>query len=271
MPLDKARLAHIVFESDDYSSKAFDIILLLLILGSVAVAMLDSVAAYNLQYGEFFYYLEWAFTILFTIEYALRIWLSRRARGYIFSFYGMIDLLAILPTYLSLVMLNTQYLTVIRALRLLRVIRILKLGRYVSEADYLMEALKSSRIKIQIFLFSVVTIVLIMGTVMFIVEGPDNGFTSIPMSMYWAIVTLTTVGFGDITPITIAGKFVASIIMLMGYAIIAVPTGIVSSELVAAKNQRSKKERVICPKCHAAKHDKDAFHCKYCGTALPGS
>src|SRR5690554_448277 len=269
MPITKARLAHIVFESNDYSSKAFDIILLLMILGSVAVAMLDSVAMYNLQYGELFFYLEWGFTILFTIEYALRIWLARRAKGYVFSFYGMIDLLAILPTYLSLVVMNTQFLAVIRALRLLRIIRILKLGRYVSEADFLMRALRASRAKIQIFLFSVVTIVLIMGTVMFIVEGPENGFTSIPMAMYWAIVTLTTVGFGDIIPVTGAGKFVASIIMLMGYAIIAVPTGIVSSELVAAKNQRGKKEQVTCPNCHAGRHDKDAFHCKYCGTELP--
>src|SRR5690606_23909340 len=203
-----------------------------------------------------------------TIEYALRIWLSNRAKGYIFSFYGVIDLLAILPTYLSLVIVNTQFLTVVRALRLLRVIRILKLGRYVSEAEYLMEALRASRIKIQIFLFSVVTIVLVMGTVMFIIEGPEHGYTSIPMSMYWAIVTLTTVGFGDIAPATGAGKFVASIIMLLGYAIIAVPTGIVSSELVAAKNQRGKRDRVFCPNCHAGKHDKDAFHCKYCGTGL---
>src|SRR5690606_31947457 len=180
-------------------------ILLLLILGSVAVAMLDSVARFNLRYGPIFYYLEWAFTVLFTIEYALRIWLSNRAKGYIDSFYGGIALLTILPTYLSLVIVNTQFITVVTAKRTLRAIRILKLGRYVSEAEYLMEALRASRIKIQIFLFSVVTIVLVMGTVMFIIEGPEHGYTSIPMSMYWAIVTLTTVGFGDIAPATGAG------------------------------------------------------------------
>ena len=268
MPITKARLAHIVFESDDKASRAFDVVLLVLILGSVIVAMIESVDAYRRAYGPILTALEWIFTIMFTIEYALRVWLTRRTRGYIFSFYGIVDFLAVIPTYLSLFVVGTQFLVVIRALRFLRVLRVLKMGRYLSEANYIGDALLASRRKILIFIGSVLTIVLVMGTVMFIIEGPESGYTSIPMSMYWAIVTLTTVGFGDITPLTPLGKFTASLIMLMGYAIIAVPTGIVSSEMVSMKYKRSNEEMISCPSCHAEKHDKDAFHCKYCGTKL---
>lgn len=261
----KKRLAHIVFEHDDRASKAFDIVLLMLILGSVAVVIMDSVVELHLVYGKMFYALEWSFTILFTIEYGLRLWLSKRKWGYIFSFYGLVDLLAIIPTYLSIFVLNTQFLVVIRSLRLLRVIRVLKLGRYLKDAEFLSDALKASRNKIQIFIASMVTIVLISGTVMYIVEGPENGFTSIPMSMYWAIVTLTTVGFGDITPITPVGKFVASMIMLMGYGIIAVPTGIVTSEMTAANVRRRIAQERTCDSCGKTQQDQDARYCKFCG------
>ena len=249
MKITKKRLAHIVFESDDWASKTFDIVLLFLIFGSILVSILDSVASIRATYGQLFLYLEWVFTALFTLEYVLRIWLSRKPNGYIFSFYGVVDLLAILPSYLSFFVLNSQLLAVVRALRLLRVIRILKLGRYVSEAEYLQRSLRASTHKIMIFIGFVVTIVLIMGTLMFIIEGPEHGFTSIPVGMYWAIVTLTTVGFGDITPSTPLGQFVSSIIMLLGYAIIAVPTGIVSSEMASQRKKMDAPKLVTCPNC----------------------
>ncbi|AGA77829.1 ion transporter [Echinicola vietnamensis] len=267
MDLTRKRLAHIVFESDDTASKRFDIVLLVAILGSVTIAILDSVQELHKEYGTVFYLLEWSFTILFTMEYLLRVWLSRRTAGYVFSFYGLVDLLAILPTYLSLIVANSHFLAVVRALRFLRVLRVLKLGRYLREAQVLTDALYNSRLKIQVFLGSVVTIVLVMGTVMFFIEGPESGFTSIPTAMYWAIVTLTTVGYGDISPATPLGQFMASLIMLLGYAIIAVPTGIVTSEISASSKRRKQDERV-CHTCHASGHDDDAYHCKYCGTRL---
>lgn len=268
MKFTKKRLAHIVFESDDWASKTFDVILLLLIFGSIFVAILDSVASLRAEYGDTFLILEWIFTILFTIEYFLRIWLSRKPKGYIFSFFGMVDLLAILPGYLSILIVNSQLLTVVRALRLLRVIRILKLGRYIAEAEYLTKSLRSSSHKIMIFIGFVLTIVLIMGTLMFIIEGPENGFSSIPVGMYWAIVTLTTVGFGDITPQTTLGQFVASIIMLLGYAIIAVPTGIVTSEMAAEKRRIEKTKQVTCPACKHSGLDEWDEYCKFCGEKL---
>lgn len=268
MKITKKRLAHIVFESDDWASKTFDIVLLFMIFGSILVAILDSVSSLRDEYGEIFLILEWVFTILFSIEYVLRIWLSRRKKGYIFSFFGMVDLLAILPTYLSIIVVNSQFLAVVRALRLLRVIRILKLGRYIAEAEYLTKSLKASAHKIMIFIGFVLTIVLIMGTLMFIIEGPENGFSSIPVGMYWAIVTLTTVGFGDITPQTTIGQFVASIIMLLGYAIIAVPTGIVSSEMAAQKRRLEKNSQVTCPACKHSGLDEWDEYCKFCGEKL---
>ncbi|MFD2034249.1 ion transporter [Belliella marina] len=265
----KNRLAHIVFEHDDKASRAFDITILILILGSVIVVILDSVSAIRMEYHAFFTVLEWTFTVLFTLEYLLRIWLSKRKLGYVLSFYGLVDLFAIVPTYLSLILLNTQFLVVIRSLRLLRVIRVLKLGRYLNEAEFLKEALKASRAKIQIFIGSVLAIVLIAGTLMYIVEGPENGFTSIPMSMYWAIVTLTTVGFGDITPLTAFGKFLASLIMLMGYGIIAVPTGIVTAEMASVKNRISMANARTCSNCNFIESDLQAKFCKNCGEKFP--
>jgi voltage-gated potassium channel len=264
----KSRLAHIVFEHDDQASRAFDIVLLILILLSVAAVIMDSVLELRLAYGDYLHAAEWVFTALFTIEYGLRVWLSKRKEGYIFSFYGIVDLVAIVPTYLSFFLLNTQFLVVIRSLRLLRVIRILKLGRFLKDADFLKDALIASRAKIQIFLGSMLTIVLIAGTIMYLVEGPENGFTSIPMSMYWAIVTLTTVGFGDITPITSFGKLVASMIMLIGYGIIAVPTGIVTSELTNARMKRKITQNPLCTTCGEVDHDQDAMYCKKCGGKL---
>jgi len=265
----KKRLAHIVFESDDKASKGFDILLLVLILLSVLVVILDSVAEIHSRFGTFLYAAEWFFTLVFTAEYFLRIWLSTRKAGYVFGFYGLVDLLAILPTYLSIFFFTSQYLTVIRALRFLRILRILKLTEYVEEATILKNALRQSRLKIQIFLGSVLTIVLVMGSLMYIVEGPDHGFTSIPRSMYWAIVTLTTVGYGDIAPETDFGQFIASLIMLTGYAIIAVPTGIVSSELTAAKQRNQNlKSRRICHQCQVQDHETDAKYCRSCGSPL---
>jgi voltage-gated potassium channel len=263
----KARLAHIVFEHDDRASRNFDLIILILILSSVTVVILDSEPSINKRYHQELYILEWFFTILFTIEYALRLWLSNRKWGYITSFYGVVDLLAIIPSYLSLFLLNTQFLVVIRGLRLLRVVRILKLGRYVKEAETLKSALRSSRTKIQLFVGSVLTIVLIAGTLMFIVEGPTSGFTSIPMAMYWAIVTLTTVGYGDITPVTALGKFISAVIMLLGYAIIAVPTGIVTSELTMAKRDEADGKKKKCLTC-GNWNEMDANYCKVCGELL---
>ncbi len=264
----KSRLAHIVFEHDDKASKNFDLAILLLILGSLIVVILDSEPSIYRDYHRELLILEWVFTGLFTVEYGLRIWLSKRKWGYIFSFYGLVDLLAIVPTFLSLILAGTQFLVVIRALRLLRVVRILKLGRYMKEAEVLKSALKASKLKIQLFLGTVVTIVLIAGTLMFIVEGPESGYTSIGMSMYWAIVTLTTVGFGDITPLTPLGKFLASVIMLLGYAIIAVPTGIVTSELAIANTKSKKKQGKTCKNCESKGLDLDAAFCKYCGKEI---
>ena len=269
MLLTKKRLAHIVFESNDKASRAFDVVLLWMIFGSIIVVILDSVASLHSRFGEIFYILELAFTFLFTLEYILRVWLTSKTLKYVTSFYGIVDLLAILPVYLSFFIVNTQLLSVVRALRLLRIIRILKLGRYLSEADFLRESLRASATKIQIFLFSVLTIVLIMGTMMFVVEGPASGFTSIPVAMYWAIVTLTTVGFGDITPQTPAGQLLASLIMLLGYAIIAVPTGIVSSEMAKRRKPEHFEHAKSCTHCgfdHLEKGDK---YCRNCGEQIP--
>ncbi|MCH8545302.1 MAG: ion transporter [Cryomorphaceae bacterium] len=260
----KKRLAHIVFESDDKWSKGFDLVVLLAILLSVAAAMLESVSEIRTKFGSVLYSLEWLFTIVFTIEYALRIWLSRNPKGYIFSFYGIIDFLAVLPAYLSLFLFSSHFLVVVRALRFLRILRILKLGRYMQESQILYRSLLASRIKIGLFIGTVITIVLIMGTIMFVIEGPANGFTSIPRSMYWAIVTLTTVGYGDISPSTDFGQFIASIIMLMGYGIIAIPTGIISSEMV----KESQGNKRSCKQCEANIYDDSASFCKYCGTSL---
>ena len=260
------RLHEIIFEADTSAGKAFDEILLWSIIISVLVVMLDSVASYRAQYGDWFYSIEWFFTILFSIEYILRIISVRKARSYIFSFYGIVDLLSILPTYISLLIPGSQYFLVIRILRVLRVFRVLKFTQYLIEADQLQRALSSSRRKITVFIFTVITITVIVGSLMYVIEGSENGFTSIPKGMYWAIVTLTTVGYGDISPQTNLGQMLSAMIMIMGYGIIAVPTGIVTAELT--RTQSMEKTTEVCRYCSREGHAPDASYCKYCGGEL---
>lgn len=263
----KQTIHEVIFEAETPSGKFFDIILMIAIILSVIIVLLDSVPSLNQTYGTFFFITEWILTILFTIEYALRIYTVNKASKYIFSFYGIIDLLAILPTFLSLFFAGSQFLMIIRIFRLMRVFRVLKLGRYVSAARSLSAALKSSRAKIIVFLELVIAIVVIVGSIMYLVEGPENGFTSIPVSIYWAIVTITTVGYGDIAPHTVMGQSIASLLMIIGYAIIAVPTGIISSELVMGPKRNSSSTQV-CQNCMFADHDQDAKFCKICGEKL---
>ena len=264
----REKLHTIIFGTDTPAGQRFDMALIYAILISVLAVMLDSVEALHLRLGTVFYGLEWFFTILFTVEYIARIYCSPSRRQYIFSFYGMIDLISIIPTYLALFVTGASYLLVIRLLRVLRIFRVLKLARYLSESALLMRALFMARRKILIFFSAVLVLSTIYGCLMFVVEGPHNGFTSIPKSIYWTIVTITTVGYGDITPHTVLGQIVATLSMLTGYAIIAVPTGIVTAEL-ATEIQRRKSER-LCQSCQKAGHDEDAEYCKWCGVELPG-
>ena len=262
----KERVWRIIFEADTPAGKLFDIILLYAILASVTAVMLESVEAIDRDFGNYLTITEWAFTILFTIEYISRLYVSEKPIKYALSFLGLIDLFSIIPTYLTLFVTGTQFLIVIRTIRLLRVFRILKLTRYVSEAKVLADAMRASRYKIMIFMMAVLTFQIIAGTLMYLIEGAENGFTSIPRSIYWAIVTLTTVGYGDIAPSTVLGQTFASILMIMGYAILAVPTGIVTSE-IAKENMKGKRFRV-CEICSHDEHDRDATHCKKCGSDL---
>lgn len=261
----KHKLHEIIFEADTPKGKLFDIILLILIIVSVFVVMLDSVPQINKNAGFILQSIEWAITILFTIEYILRIYAVIKPKNYVFSFYGIIDLLAILPTYLSIFISGTHYLVVIRILRLLRIFRVLKLVHFLGASKYLIISLKGSLYKIGVFLGAVLTIVTIAGSLMYLIEGPENGFTSIPRGIYWAIVTLTTVGYGDITPQTVLGQTLSSIIMIMGYAIIAVPTGIITAEMTKNKISTNTNH---CPYCNSTDHENDAIFCKVCGTKL---
>jgi voltage-gated potassium channel len=263
----QAKLHEIIYESEKPEGKAFDIALLSCILISIIVVILDSVQSLHAKYGGLFYILEWVFTVIFTIEYILRLICIRRPLKYVFSAFGIIDLLAIIPTYLSFVIAGAQSLLVLRALRLLRIFRIFRLVHFLSELRFLSVAVSSSLRKISIFILFVLTLVVILGSIIYLVEGPENGFTSIPQSIYWAIVTITTVGYGDIAPATPLGKVIASFVMLLGYGIIAVPTGIVTTEMALAvrKNEQSNQ---ACPSCGREGHDRDAKHCKYCGAAL---
>ncbi len=263
----RARLHEITFEADTRAGQLFDLALIWLILLSVATVLLESIRQVRVQYGDLLYTLEWVFTILFTVEYVLRLLSVRRPLRYATSFFGVVDLLAIIPTYLSIFVPGSQYLLVIRILRLLRVFRLLKLSEYVAEADTLRRALRASRRKISVFLSAVVLLVVVIGALMYVIEGEAHGFTSIPVSIYWAIVTLTTVGYGDLSPQTPFGKMLASVVMVIGYGIIAVPTGIVSVELAHATRQQ-RITRQSCPSCGAEGHDPDATHCKYCGVKL---
>jgi voltage-gated potassium channel len=263
----QSRLHEIIYESNTAAGKAFDVSLLFLILASIFVVMLDSIERFNKLYGDLFQTLEWIFTIIFTIEYALRLISIKKPLTYIFSFLGIIDLLAIIPSYLSIFFVGAQSLLVFRALRLLRVFRIFKLTHFLSEMQFLGVAIKGSLRKISIFMLIVLMLVIILGSIMYLVENGQNGFSSIPDSIYWAIVTITTVGYGDITPVTTLGKFFASLIMMIGYGIIAVPTGIITTEMaIAARNTAQNHE--VCPRCGKEGHDLDAKFCKRCGEAL---
>jgi voltage-gated potassium channel len=262
----RRRLHEIIFEADTPGGKAFDVALLILIVISVVAVMLETVAAVRAQYGQWLRVLEWVVTLVFTVEYLLRLYSVGSPARYARSFFGVVDLLAIVPTYLSVIIPGAQSLLVIRALRLLRIFRVLKLVHFVGEARQLQAALRGSVRKIIVFLGAVLTIVIIVGALMFLIEGEDRGFTSIPVAVYWAIVTMTTVGYGDIAPQTALGKLLASAIMILGYAIIAVPTGIVSVELAGASRRGVSTQ--ACPSCGAGGHDIDAVHCKYCGARL---
>lgn len=262
----RRRIHEIIFEADTPLGKSFDILLIVSILISVVTVMLDSVASIELRYGNLLYWVEWFFTILFTVEYLLRLYSVGRPIKYATSFFGVVDLLAIVPTYISLFVPGAEYFLVIRLLRILRIFRILKLATYIGEAQLLMKALKASGRKITVFLIAVLTLVIIFGSLMYLIEGSENGFTSIPRSIYWAIVTMTTVGYGQVAPQTPLGQFMASIVMILGYGIIAVPTGIVTAEM--SHSFRRQVSTQSCPECSAEGHDPDAQHCKFCGSQL---
>lgn len=262
----RLRLHEVIFEADTPAGKIFDIALIFAIILSVIAVMLDSVAAIREEHGQALYITEWFFTLLFTIEYLARLLSLGQPARYVRSFYGLIDLISILPTYLSLLVPGSQYLMVIRVMRLLRIFRILKLAQYLNEAEFLLKAMRASFRKISVFLFAVMTMVLIFGSLLYLIEGDESGFTSIGVSCYWAITTLTTVGYGDISPQSPLGRAVASVIMIMGYGVIAVPTGIVTAELVSPIT--GKVSTQACPDCGAEKHSYDALYCKYCGTEL---
>lgn len=256
----------VIFQSRTPAGLAFDVALIAAILISVAAVMLESVGAIAARYGPVLKNLEWAFTLAFTAEYLTRLWCVRDPRAYATSFYGIVDFLAVLPTYLALFVTGSGYLLVIRILRILRLFRVLKLARYVSAADTLIEAMTQSWRKILVFLYVIVTIVILFGSLMFVVEGPEHGFTSIPRGVYWGIVTLTTVGFGDITPQTPIGQLIAAVVMVLGYGIIAVPTGIYAAELHDVMSRR--RQAITCPECSRVGHDHDAEFCKFCGATL---
>ncbi len=262
----KRKLYEIIFESDTKAGKSFDVLLLVVIVLSIFFVMLESVPSIENKYSYLLKWVEWSITLIFSVEYCLRVWIVSKPKVYIFSFYGIIDLLSVLPSYLGLFFGGAHGLMVIRALRLLRVFRILKLNRYMNEGLVIIKALKQSRYKISVFLFAVLTMVVIIGTLMYLIEGAENGFTSIPRSIYWAIVTLTTVGYGDISPGTAFGQFIASFVMIIGYAIIAVPTGIVTAEL--SKTSKNLPSGQVCENCLSEGHDIGDSFCRHCGAKL---
>ena len=266
----KEKIRTVIFGTETKSGKFFDIMLLALILISMVVVMLESIEDYNLKYHRTFVIAEWALTILFSIEYAVRIYISQKPKKYIFSFYGIVDFMSILPTYLSLFFLNTKYLTVIRLFRLLRVFRIFKLVSFIKGRNLILSSLKESLPKITVFLSFIITVAIIIGTTMYIIESgnPESGFVNIPISIYWSIVTLTTVGYGDISPITPLGQLLASVLMIIGYAVIAVPTGIVSIEMNKL-NEKSKISNIKkCLNCGNKENEPTANYCIQCGEPL---
>ncbi len=276
MPIQRApwqnRIQRIIFETDTPAGKTFDILLLIAIVCSFFVITFYTVKEIRERYGDLLYAIEWFFTIIFTLEYIVRIISVENKRKYIFSFYGLIDLLSILPTYLSLFLVESQLLAILRTVRLVRVFKVLELPQYTKNTKIIIEALQASRPKITVFLTAVFTIVIVVGTIMYVVEGEESGFTSIPRSIYWTIVTITTVGYGDIAPQTVLGQTIASVIMLLGYAIIAVPTGIVSGEILRGKNTDKTglptTDELTCPACRTMPHPSDALYCRRCGSPL---
>jgi len=262
----RKKFFEVIFEADTFAGKLFDVVLIINIIASVIVVMLLSVGSTRAKHGDLLIAIEWGFTVLFTIEYILRLVCVNRPLRYAFSFFGFVDLLSILPTYLRVVLPASRSLAVIRLLRILRIFRVLKFGRCLGEANMLLDALIASRRKIFVFMFTVLTLVTIIGSLIYVIEGAENGFTSIPRSVYWAIVTLTTVGYGDISPQTPLGQLLASCVMIMGYAIIAVPTGIITVEM--SKYEKNKITSQVCPECTQEGHDHDATHCKFCGARL---
>lgn len=256
----KNKLYKIIFEADTPGGKVFDIFLLLLISLSVIAVLLNSVESINILYGKLLFFFEWLFTFIFTIEFFLRVLCVKKISKYIFSFFGIIDILAVFPNYITLFISGISSLIVFRVFRLLRIFIVFKLGRYIGQANYLLNALKKGFQKIVVFLGTVLTIVIIMGALMYLIEGPENGFSNIPKSMYWAIVTLTTVGYGDISPQTFPGQTLAAIIMLLGYGIIAIPTGILSAEITIQYNKRN-----LCPECNENTKTEGLKYCSNCG------
>jgi len=264
----KAKLYTIIYEADTPLGKLFDIVLLVIILASIFLVTLESVASINIKYHDQFYIAEWVITIFFSIEYILRIITIEKPRKYIFSFYGIVDFLSTIPSYIVFFVGGSNMFLAVRALRLLRVFRILKITRYIGESQNLIRALSHSRAKISIFLFAVLIVCVITGTLMYLVEGPENGFTNIPISIYWCIVTLTTVGFGDIHPLTPLGRFIASFIMIVGYGVIAVPTGIVGAEMSKDLLKKDKLKPYVCPNCGEQEHKITSEFCHNCGKKL---
>jgi len=262
----RKKLHTVIYEADSKAGKLFDLILLAVIVISIMAVMLESVASIKIRYGKSLAIIEWVVTVVFTLEYIARIIAVKKPLHYIFSFYGIIDLMATLPKYVGLLFPGSGVLLSIRAIRLLRVFRILKLAHFVGASNQLVEAIKTSRAKIAVFLFSVLVLCIIIGTLMYMIEGPEHGFTSIPISVYWTVVTLTTVGFGDITPTTPFGQFISALVMILGYGIIAVPTGLVTAELMREKKVNLNTQ--VCPNCSADKHRDDAHFCYNCGHHL---
>lgn len=262
----RQELYRVIFGTDTPAGQRFDIVLIYAILISVLAVILDTVDTFSSRYATIFFAVEWFFTGLFTIEYALRIFCSPNRPKYLFSFYGIIDLISIIPSYLALFVTGAHYLLIIRLVRVLRIFRVLKLVRYLSEADVLARSLYQARRKISVFFMAVLVLSTLFGCLMYVVEGPDNGFSSIPISIYWTIVTITTVGYGDITPHTVIGQIISTLAMLTGYSIIAIPTGIITAEL--ANEIQREKSLYPCPNCVRAGHDRDAVYCKWCGASL---
>ena len=275
----RRELYRVIFEHDTALGRFFDLALILVILTSVVVVMLESVESVATRHRETLRLVEWIFTAVFTVEYVTRLVAARSARRYARSFFGIIDLLAILPSFLGLIVTGGQALAVVRIMRVLRVFRVLKLAQFIGSERVMLRALRQSAYKIAVFLFTVMTIVVVIGAMMYVIEGAEHGFTSIPRSVYWAIVTVTTVGFGDITPATTAGQLLAAALMIAGYGIIAVPTGIVTAEMVARQSHEARQAElrmqpmldVACPGCGAIEHVADAAFCRHCGVELPVS